>query len=159
MGIRFFRQESGRRCGRDQGTPKPLNLTFFINASHQPRTFNLEYLTSVTPLPPAGFQFILEGSPEKQESLLRVGYPVYLWENPVPVPLRKAPDKLLGKSQQEGVPDISEIPFPLSLSFPIFVIHFQAVSIAESEEHPVCEWVLSGRAPQSHRYVLSLLPK
>lgn len=47
----------------------------------------------------------------------------------------KASDNLLGKCQQEGVPDISEIPFPLSLSFSVRVVNFQAVSIAESKAH------------------------
>lgn len=73
---------------------------------------------------------------------------------------KKSPWQVTGKESAGRSPWHFRNPFPLSLSFSVRVINFQAVSIAESKEHlGMYVGVLSGGALWSHRYVLSLIPK
>lgn len=152
--ISLFRNREKNRAGTEGPLAAP-NLPSPPRLPAPPWPFRPKQPTSGGPPAPIRVPDHTLGPPRETESAVGPEYPLGKSSSRA---TEKAPDKLLGKCQQEGGPDISGAPSPLCPPQSVSLI-----SGPSPEQSPksssACAWGAPGRAFWGPRYVLSSTPK
>lgn len=127
--ISLFRNREKNRAGTEGPLAAP-NLPSPPRLPAPPWPFRPKQPTSGGPPAPIRVPDHTLGPPRETESAVGPEYPLGKSSSRA---TEKAPDKLLGKCQQEGGPDISGAPSP-ALSSSVCVANFWALPRAESKE-------------------------